>query len=172
MSNKEDLLRKINLLASQGVYGEKTNAEAMLKKLMKKYNITSAELADDIVSFTKIQFKRGYMQKELLVQLIATSIPTLKRKYHFQKNNCFVELTKSEEIQIRAKYDFYSKRFADGLGIYFSAFVQKNKLFFNGPAEETKDIEQPCDEKLEQIFKMMNSLEQHQFRKQLTTEVK
>ena len=169
MSNKQDLLKKIKQLASQGFLGEKANAELMLKKLMKKYNITSADLDDEILIYTKINVKRGYMQKNLLYQIIANSLPTLKRKNHFQKNAIYVELTKSEEREIRAKYDFYSKRFTAGLDIYFHAFIHKNKLTFNGPQEEPNPAKEIDKEKSSQILKMMNSLNEHQFNKQITS---
>lgn len=47
MSDKTQLIRKIKALAEHGESGESENAAVLLRDLMKKYNVTEAELQED-----------------------------------------------------------------------------------------------------------------------------
>lgn len=44
-----ELLKKIKALAERGYGGEKENAEKLLKKLMKEYNIKEEDLDEDVI---------------------------------------------------------------------------------------------------------------------------
>lgn len=47
MADKAQLVKKIKALAERGESGESENAAALLRELMKKYNVTEADLCDD-----------------------------------------------------------------------------------------------------------------------------
>ena len=47
MNKKIEILKKLKALADRGIGGEKENAELLLKKYMKKYNISEKELNKD-----------------------------------------------------------------------------------------------------------------------------
>lgn len=46
--DKKALVSKIKKLAEQGVGGEQTNAEIILRKIMEKYNITDDDIIDEV----------------------------------------------------------------------------------------------------------------------------
>lgn len=167
MSNKEDLLRKLKALANQGVQGEKVNAQAMLDKLMKKYNIDPESLDDDTLNWVEIKVKKGDWQKDLLIQVMLSCLPTYKRSNSFSRNTVKVDLTKAEEIEVRAKYEYYSKRMSEDISILFSAFLHKNNLFYrydDFPKVDDKPIDK---ERVKKIVKMMDGMDRHTYYKQL-----
>jgi len=167
MKNHEDLLRKLKALAEGGVGGEKINAEALLQKLLKKYDIDPDSLNDDALNFVEFKYKKGLYQSELLLQVILSVIPTVHRKNAKYRSYIKVEVTRSEEIEIHAKYDFYSKKLKEDLDIFASAFYHRNGLFYQGKSE-SKNKSEPMDhEKIQKIVKMMNGLDQHQYRVQI-----
>jgi hypothetical protein len=167
MKNHEDLLRKLKALAEGGVGGEKVNAEAMLQKLLKKYNIDPDSLNDEALNFVEFKYKKGLYQSDLLLQIIASVIPTLKRKNGKYASYIKVDVTRSEEIEIRAKYDFYSKKLKEDFDLFFTAFFHRNNLYYHGESD-SKDDSKPMDhEKIQKIVKMMNGLDQHQYRLQI-----
>ena len=47
MSNKKEILLKLKRLAERGINGEKENAEKLLNKMMKKYEISEEELEQE-----------------------------------------------------------------------------------------------------------------------------
>lgn len=167
MRNKEDLLRKLRALAIQGIDGEKENAQQMLDKLMKKYNIDPQYLDDDVLNWVEIKVKKGYLQKELLIQVVLSCISTYKRKNTIRTTRVAIELTKFEEIEIRAKYEFYSKRMFEDVSILFNAFLSKNNLFYRFDDAPKSDIKPIDKQKAYKIYKMMDAMDKHTYHKQL-----
>ena len=47
MDEKKKLIKKLQELAERGVGGEKEGAQKKLEQLMKKYNISEADLSDE-----------------------------------------------------------------------------------------------------------------------------
>jgi hypothetical protein len=65
-------MRKILALARRGVDGEKTTAEAMLGRLMAKYELTLADLEDQAAVRTRYWFKcKNEIERALLRQIVS-----------------------------------------------------------------------------------------------------
>lgn len=57
MDNKKELLLKLQELAKRGVNGEKENADKLLKKLMKKYNISEDEINNEEINEVELELR-------------------------------------------------------------------------------------------------------------------
>ncbi len=88
MQSKDvELLQKLKKLAKQGVGGEALNAESLLAKMLKQYNLT----ANDLLKSEKESFCFEYKNKreqQLFVQLV----------YYLGLNDSFVALNKQSKI--------------------------------------------------------------------------
>lgn len=69
MNDKKEMLKKLRALALRGIDGEKEQAQAILEKLMKKYDITFGELDEEELNEYEFEF-HGKEQKVLLRQTI------------------------------------------------------------------------------------------------------
>lgn len=56
MTDKKEHLKKLYELAMRGVDGEKEQAQAILKKLLKKYAMTLDELDEDIINDYELEY--------------------------------------------------------------------------------------------------------------------
>ena len=84
-----------------------------------------------------------------------------------RRNTMKVDLTKAEEVEVRAKYEYYSKRMSEDISILFSAFIHKNNLFYKYD-DFPKGDDKPVDkERVKKIIKMMNSMDRATYYKQL-----
>lgn len=157
MSNKTELLKKLRVLSEQGVGGEKANAEAKLKKLMRKYNITEEELSEDITS--EVEFKyHGEEQKKLLCQIIykVTNTATgniYTYSYTQSGRRCRTiigaDVTKAQKIEIEFLFDFYVTQWEKERKMFLEAFIQKHDIF-----GELKPGEKGQEMSLEKRLKM------------------
>lgn len=127
-----DRINKIKELAERGVGGEKVNAENLLAKLLKKYNISEDDLVDDKVSEHEFQYW-GEFGKELFNQVVFSILgenANVLRYVH--KRNCktrFVPCTEAQAIEIKETFEFYRNHLDVGLRSYFDAFVQVERIF-------------------------------------------
>lgn len=170
-----ELGKKLLALAEGGVDGEKATAERMLQSFMIKHSITIDDLREDVKK--KREFKVMDIQYKFFTQIISNvcgrgrSVKYDPRKKYSVKKPYWVDLTDMEYIEIKSKFDFYWKAYEIDMEIFYSAFVQKNKLYVK-PADE--DIDEPDVEltpeqkaRLYKMIQMMNGLERHNFIKQL-----
>lgn len=79
--NKEEMLKKLLVLSKQGVEGEKINAEKLLNKLLKRYNLTLEDIEEtEAVYKWEIKFsskyeKSWYVKYAICYSLIEKFIP-------------------------------------------------------------------------------------------------
>lgn len=175
MSDNEkliELLRKLKALAEQGEGGERDNAQRMLEQQMKKHNINlediDTELKKEVEFFLDPTYKQFFHQivysvcgfNETKIFIIRGDKRKL-RKY-------LVLCTKSEAIEIGAKFDFYLPIYKKQQDIFYSAFIQKNHLY-NKPTNNQPEREQTQEEleKIQEILKMMRGMKAHCFNKQI-----
>ena len=137
MTERERLLEKlmkVKALADRGEGGERESAERTLAALMERYGITEADLEDNQVSTYWIRYKTEWEQK-LLVQLAYMHLGTghsfgCMGKYSGRpRKKVGVECTAAKYIEIEADFSFYSEAMAREMELFYSAFLQKNKLF-------------------------------------------
>jgi len=179
MSDKTiSLARKLKALADQGIGGEKLNASIMLEKLMQQHGITIEMIEGKIVK--EHEFYLEPANSQFFIQ-VASSVLGMKFNYgrYTYKNSRkpgkdrrYVTCTDSEFIEIMAKYDFYKSAYDDDLGIFYAAFIQKNRLFSKEPISENEDEVFPelsIEEKtrLFKMFQMMEGMEAKKFYKQI-----
>jgi hypothetical protein len=96
-----ELAQKIKALADRGIGGEKLNAQQQLKRIMKKYNISTADIEGDKKEFVAFKVKRESCA--LFDQVVSTVLGVDFELYtDKRKRNCTMLLvTSSEAVQIR-----------------------------------------------------------------------
>lgn len=129
MTKYLDLARKLKALADRGDGGEKYNAKKQLDLIMKKYGITM-DMIEEETQFL-ITFKIPKQYQKLFIA-IAISI-TGQKRYWGRRTRSFSilvgKVNKSEEAEIRAKFNFYSRVWNDQQEIFLLAFINKNEIF-------------------------------------------
>lgn len=168
MSRYLELAKKLKALAEQGVGGEKANAEMQLKKLMAKHNISLEELETNTKSWCLFKLKRGYRSRNLFFQIATHVLALSSFTYRGKQNQVEIECTPEQRIEIECKYAFYLSALFVDEKIFYRAFVQKNKLF--NPAGGTQQIGELSEKDRQEALRvllMTESMEKHQFSKQL-----
>ncbi len=169
--DKAELLKKVQVLANSGVAGERENAQKMLDKLMKKYNISEIELSTEKINQYEVNWSNKN-EKNLKIQIfysIVGDIDDNKGFYRRYKNkNSYVKCTSSEFLEFEAKCAFYCHWLKLELDRYYRAFVQRNNLF--PPAHLQKQNNNKTDELSEEDIKMLelaSNIDKHNFVKQI-----
>ena len=163
MSTKVERLKKLRALAHGGVGGEKEQAQAILDKLMKKYDISLDEIDEEILNVYEFEY-HGKEQESLLRQTIykvtnsKTSMWGLA--YTCSGRKCKTRLggkcTAAQKVEIEFLFDFYKRLWDKERQALLQAFIQKHRIF-----GELKDDEEPTelsDEETEKIFALMRGL--------------
>ncbi len=160
--------KKIKALADKGFGGERLNAERMLKEFMNRHGISESDICED----TKQDhyFKVPREQDRRLFRQVAYKIIGEGIKFYSSSNRkeyIILTCTSSQAFDIEMQFDFYKREFKADLDLFFSAFVQKNKLF--AETSET-DMSKVTPEELAKMRKsqaMAQGLERKQFNKQI-----
>lgn len=114
MNTKTELLQKLKALAERGVNGEKANAEVLLNKLMKKYNVSLDELSEDITE--TIEFKYHGAEQEKILRQVIYKVTNKKNnthtyRYTYSGRSCRTilgaDVTKAQRIEIEFLFDWY-----------------------------------------------------------------
>lgn len=177
MTEQERLLEKLGhlkALADQGVGGEKVNAEERLRYLMQKHGITETDLEDAGVRLYWIRYKTAY-ERKLLFQLaykytgpghahgcVGTYTGRRRKKVG-------IDCTPAQYIEIEADFEFYRAALAEEMDLFYTAFINKNRLF--PPPELAGDADDPDEidfDKLEKLQSMMDGIERRTRNKALT----
>lgn len=151
MENLLERIKRIKALAEKGVGGEKETAQATLKRLMKKHNITEYDLSEEVTELEWFRYK-DKAEFRLLCQImymVTGDGETWRNKdKRYKLVACYC--TKAEKIEIQANFDFYMRAMRKEMSIFFDAFMQKNNLF----PEKAKNKESCREPDLERILKM------------------
>lgn len=153
-SERERLLERlkgVKALADRGADGERDNAAALLTALMEKHGITEADLESAEISTHWIRYKTIF-ERKLLFQIAYMRLGSghafgCVGKYTRRKRKeVGVKCTPAQYIEIEADYEFYRQALEEELNIFYSAFIQKNKLFpppelADKPSSEQTDID-------------------------------
>lgn len=124
-------LRKILALARQGVGGEKTNAEAMLTKLMAKHGVTLDDL-DDSAPVSRWDFPyRSDIEKRLLYQIICATLnqPSVDAYRQRGKRAMRVDMTKAQKMEVDISFSIYRKALSKEIERCWKAFIYANNIF-------------------------------------------
>lgn len=137
MADKMEILKKLQALANdtRGNEEERKTAMKMLEKLMKKNGITEEDLG-------KVEMKERWFwywntwENQLLHQLaymLWGNDRCWKVKCNARqkgmKGNLMMEMTDAEYIEFSYLYEVYKTNLWKEMDLFYSAFVQKNRLF-------------------------------------------
>lgn len=173
MSNDNILLlaKKLKELAERGIGGEKENAEKKLSSLMQKYGITPEMLEENLMRERSFEIgKFPNFDHQIITSVIGRNRSVYKSKRKIKgKHYLYVELTDIEFIEISEKIAFYSAKYEQDLDLFYTAFIQRNRLFVKKDDSESPKNEPKLtnEEKIKRAktFNMMMAMEAHQFQK-------
>ena len=123
-----DKLLKIRELAVRGENGERESAISKLNELMDRYGFTEEDLELPKMYFFKYN-RFDKMSKRLLNQIMYSVVGDVECFYHEKKADLGCECTKSEAIEIEAKYGFYYTELKKDLDCFVLAFIMKNHIY-------------------------------------------
>lgn len=158
------LLTKIKSLAEQGLGGEKIEAEKLLAKLLKKYNLSEADLGSEELQELELTFK-GKEEETLLLQIcykvFGNLDTTTSKVYRYKygkgsRNTKLIECTPSQAAQIVLYYDFYRELWKQEKAKLLEAFIQKHSLFGKSSGEGVE----LSPEELKDLYKRMGALDE------------
>ena len=167
------LYNKFKELAERGIDGEKVTAREMLDRLMEKHGITIDMIEEETIS---TRYFKVHSEFIALAAQIATSVTGAKTTAFYKKKSergsIGFKLTDSQYLELLAKIDFYIPRYKEEQELFYTAFVQKNKLFrkrLPGDQDYYDDDEMTTEERarLWKLTNMMEGLDNHQFHKTL-----
>lgn len=167
------IAKKLHALAERGVDGEKANAEKVLAAFLKKHNLKLDDLLGEQktrrwfkVSKTKDKFFHQVAASVLGVKFSTFTRPSLKGMVG-------IDLTAEEFVEVESRFDFYWRAYQEDLEVFYSAFIQRNKLYAKPSDDELREDSEEKPLSLEQkqkLFKtqmMMQGIERRTHRKQL-----
>lgn len=166
---KTELLKKIKTLADNGIGGEKENAQKILDELMLKYNIKEEDIEEETIKEFDIKTPHFYCGDRLAVQVFYSIVGHIDERkgfysYKWQgKKKRYLKCTSAEFLEYEAKLEFYSYYFKKELKMFYSAFIEANKIF--PPREKCNDNNDDY-ELTEEDYKMLElsrKLEKHDY---------
>lgn len=177
MDKKMELLKKLQALANdtRGNEEERKTSIKMLERLMKKYNISEEDLG-------KIEKKERWFwysnpwECSLLHQIRYMLFGDGGESFYYRtgskqrdiKGSNYMMMTDAEYLEFSYLYEVYRDALRKEMNIFYSAFVQKNRLF---PPDNLKDDEVKSNEDcmsrsdLIRMSMMMEGIEHVQVRK-------
>ncbi len=166
-------MKKILALARRGVGGEKTTAEAMLQRLMSKYNLTLADLEDQAAERVRRWFKcRNKRERALLTQITAFVLQSREFDFWSAKNapgERAVSLTPLEFAEVDVRYESCKRALKQELqkaeARVYLAFIQANNLGL-APSDGAEPASMDPDE-LAAILGLMSGMKPVQVHRQI-----
>lgn len=173
MNDPKERIKKLYALAMRGVGGEKKQAQALLEKLLKKYDLTLEELDEEKINRYELEY-HGKEQEELLVQTIYKVTGSYDEIYSLRFNKsgraCKTRLaaycTEAQKAEIDFLFDFYCRLWEKERARLLSAFIQKHEIF--GALKEGEKCEEISHEERMKLYALMRGLSDEQPLKQLT----
>ena len=169
-----ELAKKLYELSKRGEDGEKENATIKLGDVMKKYAIT-LDMLESEEQKERIFYAENGIERKFTMQIISSVVGN-RDTYRYnedakkKKKRIIVFLSDIEFIEVSEKLTFYWDKYNEDLKIFYSAFIQKNKLY---KKEDPKDKqEQPPLTKEQEAevlktLKMMQGIDHHTHQKML-----
>ncbi len=159
-----ELAKKLKALAAKGIGGEKTNADKMLKDLMKKHGIALDDIAKTEREYREFKYEPN--QAHVLAQVAFSVVGAATEIKEVDPKHCiyYIKCTPAEFIEIQASFSFYWDAYEKSLKTFNHAFFVRNELY-------SKDAE-PTDSALsdaewDKIQGMMESIDKSTMHKQI-----
>ena len=175
-SNQFKLAKKLYALSKQGVGGEKDNAAEMLEKLCKKHNISMEDLEDEVKREREFSIKKDEYIKRLFFQVVFSVVDRDRDVLTYTNSKSerkkgyksyFINLTDYEFLEITSKYEFYLDKYTQDADIFFSAFIQRNRLFPKTRASNDEELSEEEQERIMKVLSMASNLDKHEFLKRI-----
>lgn len=160
---KKELIKKLQALAERGVGGEKEGAQRKLEQLMKKYNISEADLSDEQLREHEWKYHTEF-EKRLLRQTMYKVIGKDFTEHAYvytwgrgSKSVLGLRCTDAQAIQIGIEYEFYCQTWKEEQEFFFKCFIQKHRIF---QMNEDKKIQKDDEEELswEESLRMQSAM--------------
>lgn len=162
-------IKKLLSLSKYGVGGEKENAEKFLANLLKKHGLTLDDIEENKTTKHFLKYGRGLFNKKLLGQVIYSVCGDIAIWRHKDKKSCLaVDCTESEKIEIEFKFNVYKKALNDELDIFYSAFIEANRIF---PSKDKSCGQNNPDidiDRLRKILGMVKNIDKTEIHNQIT----
>jgi len=168
---------KIKALAERGVDGEQVAAQAMLKNILARHNLTMADIEDEkpARNWVEVEFV-GKHERTLMIQVISKiagysdGFPIRQKKG--TRSRFYAQLSPAEHVEVEFVFEMMRKALADEFNKVLSAFIFRNSLY--GPSAESVDDE-PAREhtpeeraRLRQVAAMAEAMNPVNVRKAIT----
>lgn len=163
MSEIKERLKKLYALALRGVGGEKEQAEAILKRLIKKYGVSLDDLDEEIIKEYEIKYS-GEAERKLLNQIVYKVTNETGHTFNFyytqSGRTCRavlgVSCTEAQKMEIEFLFNFYKQLYKKELEVFLRAFIHKHQLF--GELKEGEKGTQLSPEEELRLFSIMRGL--------------
>lgn len=162
---KIPLVKKLHELALRGSDGEREAAQAALKKIMDKYDISLDDLDDKQECDYKFSY-HGNEEKKLLNQIaykvIGEGGHLYELRYTASNRQCRtavnIRCTEVQRIEIECLFAFYTDLYKREKEFFIRAFIQKHKLFPRATSNSSANDTQLSREEIDKILTMADSL--------------
>lgn len=105
------LIRKVRRLAESGVAGERSSAEARIKVLCEKYNITEADFSETETLENRYFLYKDPIEREILSNVICMVLKVPVFKCGENNNVLKIKLVKIQYEHIDSAYEYYKDMF-------------------------------------------------------------
>lgn len=147
MDNLTGTMKKLLELSKRGVDGEKENAEKLLRKMMKKYNISEADLEKDDIHVFEIAYKTD-IEKKLALQVFYKVTKSIEYGTYrnSRKKRVILSMTDAQYIEFVYQLEIYKNAWEENLGLLMEAFIAKNDIFPKLTKEEEKELKKKTNQ--------------------------
>ncbi len=136
------LIAKVLELAKKGIDGEKKAAQEKLEKLLKKYNLTLADIdSEDNKLKRTFRIKNRDDYKTILTQVICDVAPNVKIQENTKKLEIYSKLNAEQYIEVKEKFDYFWNLWCKEKEEFTIAFIIKNSLGIGGKSKSNIDNE-------------------------------
>lgn len=155
-------LSKLYELSKRGIDGEKINAQQMLGRLLKKYDISIEDIEADKTKPRRYNYSSQEIMR-LMKQIIFLINPEVDL-YRFRgQRSLYAELSDYEHLRISELIEFHKKNYKEEkkllLNDFFVAYVNKQDLLLHLPGKENENEEAIDWEEIQRQIKLMNRIE-------------
>lgn len=154
-------MKGLKELAERGISGEKEAAQKMLEKFMQKYDISENDIGKETVEIAWFRY-RSELESKLIQQIIYMVVGDCDMYSKNGKGNrkhklTGVYCTAAERLEIELNFDFFNRAMQEELSLFYTAFIQKNKLF--PPEEKSRESTANDDISDADLFKLSFMME-------------
>lgn len=172
---REKLTQLYVLAQAGGTEGEEQNAERILQKLLRKYNLTLADIVNPDAKTRLVEFKfRGPYERDLLFAVMRKiGLEDKDGSVHFFQTAANVsaklsfKLTHAQEAEARMMFDLYVRAFRGEMQRLCHAFIVRNQLFGSGPTRKWETLTDAEKAEMRRVWKLADGLDVVEVRRAL-----